>query len=308
MRHVYNVFNIVFRPEDLEQLGTKEKFWFSFTHDTTERWLFKFSRENTGEHWSEKAAEQLCRALHIPHVEYQLAKFGERLGVISKNIVPEGGRLVMGNEVLHVTTTGYPEPQVEQQRFTRVREHTVNRILACLDRTVVLPPVCEYDLEDMNSGDVFCGYLMLDALVSNQDRHHENWAIVLDQINQSRSLCPTYDHASSLGRELTDDDRTQRLHTKDSNQTISAFVQKAKSQLFRTGADAKPLSTLGAFMLAVDRRHTAKNYWLQKLDSLSEGSIREIFAKFPDEIMTEVAKTFAIEMILENKRRLLNYE
>ena len=37
---------------DLEQLGTKEKFWFSM--DTEPKlWLFKFSRAGTGEHWSE---------------------------------------------------------------------------------------------------------------------------------------------------------------------------------------------------------------------------------------------------------------
>ena len=34
--------------EDIEQLGSKPKFWF---YRGTERWLFKEARENTGEDW-----------------------------------------------------------------------------------------------------------------------------------------------------------------------------------------------------------------------------------------------------------------
>ena len=35
---------------DLEQLGTKEKFWFYYSHDTVNLQLFKYSRPGTGEH------------------------------------------------------------------------------------------------------------------------------------------------------------------------------------------------------------------------------------------------------------------
>ena len=34
--------------EDIEQLGSKPKFWF---YRGRERWLFKEARENTGEDW-----------------------------------------------------------------------------------------------------------------------------------------------------------------------------------------------------------------------------------------------------------------
>ena len=59
-----DIRQVKFSPEALEQLGTKEKFWFqSNIHDCM--CLFKFSRENTGEHWSEKIAEMLCSKLGI---------------------------------------------------------------------------------------------------------------------------------------------------------------------------------------------------------------------------------------------------
>jgi hypothetical protein len=50
---------------------------------------------------------------------------------------------------------------------------------------------------------LFPGYLMLDALIGNTDRHHENWgARVLAGLGNGRRmavLAPTYDHASSEG-------------------------------------------------------------------------------------------------------------
>ena len=71
----FDLLDIDFAPVDLEQLGSKEKFWFLFANDRNgSRWLFKFSREGTGEHWSEKIAEQLCKHLAIPHVNYEIAK------------------------------------------------------------------------------------------------------------------------------------------------------------------------------------------------------------------------------------------
>ncbi|MEG3898961.1 MULTISPECIES: hypothetical protein [unclassified Microcoleus] len=46
---------------------------------------------------------------------------------------------------------------------------------------------------------------MLDAWIGNTDRHHENWGFV--EVRASKTpqviahLAPTYDYASSLGRE-----------------------------------------------------------------------------------------------------------
>lgn len=57
MTATFTVHAITPSAEDLEQLGTKEKFWFHFPENPELSWLFKYSRTNTGEHWSEKVAE-----------------------------------------------------------------------------------------------------------------------------------------------------------------------------------------------------------------------------------------------------------
>ncbi len=299
----FALVEITFAPVDFEQLGSKEKFWFLFKQgDELEKWLFKFSRENTGEHWSEKIPEQLCKLLDIPHVNYELARTSGRIGVISKNIVDSDSRMVMGNEVLHSASPGsYPIPDGKR---VRVREHTVSRVIMCLDNGV-LPPITDLDIGSLNAGDIFCGYLMLDVLVSNQDRHHENWAIIVDG-KGNRYLCPSYDHAASLGRELLDADRESRLSTKDKLRKVDVFVTKAKSEMFRNARDKKRLTTMEAFLLSVEGRSGVKEYWLSKLDVLTNDKIHELFAAIPDEVITPLGREFGIQMLIENKKRLLN--
>lgn len=303
----FTVQNIEFSAEDLEQLGTKEKFWF-IEPGTIPRWLFKYSRANTGEHWSEKTAEQLCQALKIPHVSYELATCHGRPGVISPNIVPDGFRMVMGNEVLHKQSPNeYPVPTSSPEQFVRVKEHTVSRVLACFD-SGIQPPLGFKNEMELSSGDFFCGYLMLDALISNQDRHHENWAILIDNNTGNRYLCPSYDHAASLGREMTDTEKQERLTTNDRNRTIRKFVSKARSELFRLKTEKKPMLTVDCFFLAVEKRSLAKTYWLQKLTELTEQQIKSMVANIPNAMITERSREFAIAMIIENQARLLNDE
>jgi len=301
---------VVLNPvaNDLEQLGTKEKFWFYNSDDTVRLQLFKYSRTGTGEHWSEKCAAELCHLLNIPHAVYDLAMYNDRFGVVTENLIPIGFRMVMGNEVLHSSTADYPQPLQLGEKPVRVREHTVTRVLGCLDRDSIQPPPSLYELNGLNAADVFCGYLMLDALISNQDRHHENWAIMLNNETGEQFLCPTYDHAASLGREMLDDERHERLSTKDKNRQIPYFVRKARSELFKTKTDKKPLLTVEAFQHAVEGRVAARDHWLGKLSALTEASITEVFNQVPAACVSQSAREFAALMVMENRRRLLNNE
>ena len=91
----YQVIDVTVMADqaDYEQLGTKKKFWV-----TGEKWgekgsLFKYSRANTGEHWSEKCAAEICRVLDIPHAEYEIAQCAGEWGVISRNFVSNDDKL-----------------------------------------------------------------------------------------------------------------------------------------------------------------------------------------------------------------------
>jgi len=304
----FKIVKLNVNPDYLEQLGTKEKFWFTYK-GSKDRVLFKYSRENTGEHWSEKIAEQLCHELGIPHAPYEMAQISDRYGIVTPNIIPENCRMVMGNEVLHQDSpSNYPSPTQDQERIVRVRQHTVTRVLGVLDKGGYLLPESDYNLDGLTASDLFCGYLMLDTLISNQDRHHENWAIVVNNESGERYLCPTYDHAASLGRELTDERRRTRLQSKDEFQRVPYFITKARSEFFRIKADKKRLLTIDAFFHAVEKKETAKKHWITQLTNLSDDKIEKIFDNIPNTIISGEARQFAKQVVLENKKRLLGYE
>lgn len=67
IRDQYPVIQV--RPEwglGNEDMGTKSKFWYRVPSQDT-RWLFKYPRRNSGEHWTEKIAAEIARMLDIPH-------------------------------------------------------------------------------------------------------------------------------------------------------------------------------------------------------------------------------------------------
>lgn len=79
------------------------------------------------------------------------------------------------------------------------------------------------------------GYLVFDALVGNTDRHHQNWGVLWDRRALSENptrftfqLAPTFDHGSSLGRELTDEARERHLR----EGTMERYIHKGRGGIF----------------------------------------------------------------------------
>ena len=116
---------------------------------------------------------------------------------------------------------------------------------------------------------------MLDALISNQDRHHENWGLVIVP-DQGVFFAPTFDHASSLGRNETDKVRIEMLVTRDKGRSVEAYVQRAISALYATPSNSRPLGTLEAFTEAAKIRPDAANYWIGRLANINLEEFRGI--------------------------------
>ena len=294
-------------PEGPEQLGTKEKSWFAYSEKhwywdfKGDRFLFKAGREGTGENWAEKVACELCKLLELPHAEYDLAVYRGKKGVITPNFVPKGARLELGNEILARYVSGYEKTK----RFSQT-QHTLSRVLRWVRGKEVDLPIGFSGFDYLNSAiDVFVGYLMLDAWIANQDRHHENWGYVVELSNGSIHLAPTFDHASSLGRNESDENRVRRLNTKDIGMSMERYIERAKSAFYQTQKDTKPLSTIDAFIIAAKRRPDAARIWLQKLEDISSPDVRAIIVRVPHEEMSDIAKGFTQQILDLNRQRLL---
>ena len=295
---MYPVITIADDARDsLEQLGTKEKFWLRIDD---QRHLFKMGRPGTGENWAEKIAAELADLLGLPHASYELAVWKGRNGVLSPRFVPDDGRLVLGNELLAAIHTGYPQREIRQ-----VRDHTLGRIHALLiKREIGHPPDwAKPDKRIVTAYDLFLGYLLLDAWIANQDRHHENWGLISHQ--QRICLAPSYDHAASMGQNETDPNRQNRLTTQDRGHHISRYVTRARSAIYDSKTSKKPLLTVDLFQKATAKSPHAATFWLDKLRNIPQNAIENRFDKLPENEITPLGRQFALTMLNLNRQRLL---
>ncbi|RBW64550.1 hypothetical protein DS893_12720 [Vibrionales bacterium C3R12] len=293
--------------DNYEQMGTKSKFWYTDKSNDKE-YLFKSIHTEDknqspivrhGEDWAEKVACELAELLGIPHAQYDLAINGEERGIRSENFINEGESLVFGNQLIEHVVTSVLGEQLEKGQ----RSQTVSRIFAIMEHLISNPPThWEKTGNIISAADVFVGYAMFDAWISNQDRHNENWAAVIHE-DGSFTLSPSFDHAASLGRNESDEKRKLRLETKDVGQSIATYVGKCKSYFYFGN---QRLKTLHAFIYLASMSPNASLEWLDKLEDIADKQISDILDAIPKESMSDISKQFCLAILQENKKNLLN--
>lgn len=296
-----------YEPEIYEALGTKSKFWLNNKHGKSI--LFKSNTcldkqgneiERPGEDWAEKIACEIAAELGIPHAHYELAIHNGQIGVITENFVADGSNMMLGNFLLSRFS------EHEGKTLNTKVTNRLSRVIAILTTLVKSPPP-DWPLPPGVSSpiDVFCGYLLLDLVISNQDRHEENWGITIGK-NNEYYLAPTFDHAASLGRNESDEKRASRLQSKDIGFSISTYIDKAKSQLY--DRQDKRYKTLEAFALTSAFAATAALAWIERLKEVPFSRIDSIVDSVPPERMSDTAKEFTKALIKENMSRAMQCE
>lgn len=306
--------------ETFEQLGSKNKFWYD-----ERAYLFKARRPGTGEDWAEVIGALLAQHLGLPHAEYDLAeainlpgptddnpKGPEPRGVRSVNFTPIGGRLILGNELIFpvassATALKYAHlPKRKRQLAIRKQFHTPSRVAGLLSVEMIgLPPGWDSPVPSMTAKGLMAGYLMLDVLVGNQDRHEENWGLISHE--GAVYLAPTFDHASSLGRENQDERRAMKLASTAPLHGVAGYAANASSQLYEKKSGLR-LSTIAAFSDYAATCRSEARVWIAQLDKVNEEIFRKLFALIPNTHITDVGREFAVRLLIENKRRLLALE
>jgi hypothetical protein len=290
---VNDLFPIIEVPDDADQsnedMGTKYKFWYR--HPELGRCLFKQARPNTGEDWAEKLTAEFAQKLNLPHVLYELATFKSQPGSISKSMLPQNAILQHGNEILASLVSSYPASATYG-----VRQHTLDLVIQSIDSPQVSAPYAWTLPTGVSSAiDTFIGYLLLDAWISNSDRHHENWGFIV--LKNTFYLAPTYDHGSSLGRELLDTKRQSIF----ANGSVENYVRNSRSAMYRTVNDKKALLNLEVFQIAAARYPDAAKVWLQKLADISPDDITELLHKVPETRQSPIAREFTHQILLQNQ-------
>lgn len=311
----YRIFPINKNMWDIEPQGTLEKFWIE-DNDLGERLLFKAGRLNTCQNAAEVVGAEICEVLGIPHAYYAFANSEKLQGVLSPSFLLRGGRsgrLIFGNELLEKIYEDY-----DASKRYKLKAYTLRRTVAYFSLISKYKDVfsiypCnptdplnkDFIRQDMSAADMFIGYLMFDALIGNLDRHHENWGLVIDG-KQNVWLAPTYDHASSLGHNLLDTERKDRLTTKDSRRTVEAYVKKARSAFYEQG---KRCPSLCCYCLASSRFGSERiGFWRKKLALLTDDVLDEILRRVPSEFASDISLNFMYEMVRCNKKRIMEVD
>ena len=269
--------------EPEEEMGSKRKFWYREEEDGSD-WLFKFPRPNTGEHWAEKIAAEVANLLGIPHAAVELARFGDDRGSTSESFTPKGYELVHGNQLLERVVFDYnPDLTFGQS------DHTLANILAVMERAFVADEAKKLAMLRVAE------YFVLDALIGNTDRHHENWGIVRrrDGDQWRGGVAPSFDHASSLGRELLDERRCVYLVQNE----VGKYVAKGRGAVFWSGDERRGPSPLALVRHGMHRYPDLFAPALAKLDRLKVGSITRTVDRVPEDWMSAPEREFALEVM-----------
>lgn len=263
--------------EAVEYLGTKSKFWY---RDGDRLMLFKAEERGTGEDWAEKIACELAAQLGLPHVHYEMAfdSDQQRPGVVCASFAPPPLALTHGNQLLLALDPAYPD---DPGQHYQSRVHTIGAVFDAIQLLDMPAPQWCTDLPEQitTAEGVFTGYLMLDVWIANQDRHHENWGAVWD--GQDLSLAPSFDHGAAMARNLSDEERDERLHARDRNRRIPHFARRARSALYANPTVSKPLRTLDAWRMFADRVPVAAAVWRNRLAQLEAIAVETVLNEIP---------------------------
>ncbi len=290
----------------MEGRGTRRKFWVLRPDNQTE-WLLKFPRPNTGEHWAEKIAAEIGRMIDVDTARVELARSGAELATICRSFLPavddlfdDNGPVALwfhGSEFLELANPGYDVHLVRSNRA-----HNVKNIIDAVETltgTSDMNPMPGWDklIEDLAS------YALLDGLIGNVDRHHQNWmlAYVENAGDVRLHLAPSFDHASSLGRELLDERREQIL----SSNGVLGYLRKGRGGVFVDGNRRNAPSPLRLAQLLCRWRPRLAGTWFERLNSVSDTEIRSIIERVPPKFMSEISKEFAYRVVVTSKIELL---
>lgn len=283
-------------PAEDEFLGTKPKMWLygpADDGDEPTRWLWKAATENRdrlrgtflkGDDWAEVVASRVGEALGLPVAEVVLAVKGGQPGIVSRSFLQPDEILVHGDELLEEVAADTSARG--REAFTLVN---VERALAGCR------PPHQHDVLQ-TALDWFAGFLILDALVGNTDRHEQNWGAIQSPDGLLR-LAPSFDHASCLGFMLHDDVRGDYLAEAGPGRSIAEYAARAapKMQGYASPADAA-LDTLG---------RTNSVVWTWWTEALGRVDALEPFLDgVPESRLTLSAAEFAAALYRRNHEAL----
>jgi hypothetical protein len=274
----------------IEAVGDSAEVWLSGADGAA--WLYKPRPPyaHAGADWAERVTTEIAGMLTLPAARVELVRRGAERGTISRNVRPDDWELQHGALLLAERDESF------QIQSAARHGHDLTAIQAVL-QDVLSPPRSP----DEPAFDVFAGYLLLDALVANPDRHEMNWAVLRPPSGGGpMRLSPTWDHGSALGHNLTDAFR-ERAHEQD---RVEQWASNGRAHRFDARTDGRlSLVELAARGMSLASPKAQVRWW-SALEGLQEATMATCVARVPE--LSDVAVTFTSLLLRTNRRRLLD--
>lgn len=290
-----------------EPMGSKDKTWVDLPEDAEQPWLFKYSRESaglvTGEHWAEKVGAEVACLLGVPHARVELARLDGAWGSISRRfdaLSRDDTELVHGNDILAGQVTGYDRDKQRKQS-----DHTLSNVIRALNAVFSDDPSRRAALEAL------AGCLVLDALILNTDRHHENWA-VLRQTRAAEGLhqwfAPSFDHASCLARN--EPPQRLRLWLDKPREVVGGrvgwYAERGSGGIYLHQTDSHGANPLKLAVDAMRRWPAYFHPWRDRLARLDRHALLATVARIPDSAIEPASRCFAQALLGYTLDRLIS--
>lgn len=282
-----------------ETSGDTPKLWLAEPGTEPEvLWLFKAVTVKDGhvhgEDWAEKAASHLGRYLTIPCATVELAQWNDFDGCISRSLRPEDCQMQPGRAQLEKhNAPGY----VHRSKGRDHPGHTLDNIKAVLSGALP-PPGCALPF-DGSAFDVFAGYVLFDAWIANQDRHDNNWSVLMPgtATRGATRLSGSYDHGSSLGFSVLDAKCEDVLATREG---IERWCARGRASRLEGGPSLVDAAREALELASPE----ARAHWPKQLRLISVDDVRLLLDRIPR--MSDAQRRFAGKLLEVNRRRLLD--
>ncbi len=283
------------------------------------------------EFWSEIIASHVGKLLGFNTLTYDIARKGDKIGCISKEMNPGTSVLTEGRSFL----TGYDNTYKPSDKSS-YKHYTLE---------FILNSISAYKLESQIYS--FYKVLIFDFIIGNSDRHQENWGFITQTnhtwkhkaylflktkkpiknfilwilpskviskmsksfvSNLSNQFSPIYDSGCCLARELSD----ERVNMMLNNELmIESFVNRGQAEIRKEDGSKYKHTELVSTLLDKDKANISEmiNEILNKYDEHKIKKIvneidKELPPEFGDHSLPEPRKELIIKILISKKNKL----
>ena len=249
--------------------GTSQQEWI-VNKETNEIGLFKDRKsEETTDNFSEKIASEIANKIGLSCARIDLATRDNRIGVVSYKINSQEEDILEGIQFINRVYPFY-------NKDTLIDEETGEKY--SLD--IVLNSIRGLNLES----ELFKVFIF-DFIIGNTDRHHSNWAILMN--GGDISICPLYDNASSLCSYVTDEQIDRSIRDKN---WVNALIDSKSKSLIRINGNKVRHSEFV--------RYLSQRYYLETVSF-----VKDIKEKLTNSVIDEILNAY--NGVLSDKKIIL---